>query len=99
MTEDNFEWNEPPQATIKNWFGLPKSNNEEWETIKQLLQLEIAHLIKTDYEKLLHILYRIDLKESEAVKALQQPNAAQLLTDLIIKRQLEKVESRIKNQD
>ena len=99
MTNDNFEWHETPQAALQKWFGLPSSNNEEWEAIKLLLQQEIAHLIKHDYEKLLHILYRIDLKESEAMQALQQPNAAALLTDLIIKRQLEKVESRKKNQD
>ncbi len=97
MTDDNFEWSENSQAAITKWFGLPSTNNEEWETIKQLLQHEIAHLIKHDYEKLLHILYRIDLNESVAMQALQQPNAAVLLTDLIIERQLKKVESRKKN--
>ena len=98
MATDDFEWNETPQAALQKWFGLPNNNNEEWEAIKKILQQEIAYLIKHDFEKLLHILYRIDIKESDAMAALQKNDAAAVLTDSIIQRQLQKVESRKNNK-
>jgi hypothetical protein len=88
------EWNETPKATVSKLFDLPISNKDEWETIKKMLEEEIAFLIKNNFEKLLHILYRIDINENDAMTALQKTDAASRLTDLIIQRQIEKVKSR-----
>ncbi len=91
------EWNETPKDAINKLFELPVSTNDEWETIKKLLEEEINFLIKNNSEKLLNILYRIDINENAAMTALQKKNAASIITELIIKRQIQKAESRKKN--
>jgi uncharacterized protein YwgA len=67
------------------------------EELKQKLALHINHLINHDFEKLVFYLYRIDVNESKMKKLLDQKegeNAAGLIADLIIERQLEKIKSR-----
>ena len=67
------------------------------EELKQKLALHINHLINHDFEKLVSLLYRIDVNENKIRQFLKQAegeNAAKLITDLIIERQLQKIESR-----
>jgi uncharacterized protein YwgA len=67
------------------------------EELKQKLALHINHLINHDFEKLVFYLYRIDVNESKMKKLLDQKegeDAAELIADLIIERQLEKIKSR-----
>ena len=57
----------------------------------------INYLINHDFEKLVFYLYRIDVNESRMKYLLDQKegeNAAGLIADLIIERQLEKIKSR-----
>lgn len=63
------------------------------EELKQQLILHINHLINHDFEKLVFHLYRIDVNEAKMKQLLEQnngENAAGLIADLIIERQLEK---------
>jgi hypothetical protein len=57
----------------------------------------INELINTDFEKLVQLLYRIDVSEAK-LKALLQANpqedAAKMIANLIIERQLQKLKSR-----
>jgi mevalonate kinase len=94
---ENDEWNESPKDAINKWFDLSIEQHDEWSKIAIWLQQEIAHLINTNPEKLWHILYRIDIAENQAMEALSKPNAAEILTNLIINRQLQKAESRKRN--
>ena len=58
------------------------------------------YLIENDYERLLQVLYRIDVDESKAKKSLieaSDKNPSEVLADLIIERLLEKAKSRINN--
>ena len=96
--EDEQTWEEAPEAALQRLFELPATNQNDFETIKKMLCNEIEHLIKHNFEKLLHILYRIDINEQKAVDALQQPNAAEIISDLIIERQIQKVKSRKENK-
>ena len=67
------------------------------EELKQKLALHINHLINHDFEKLIYYLYRADVNENKMRHLLQQKegeNAAGLIADLIIERQLEKIKSR-----
>ena len=67
------------------------------EELKQKLALHVNHLINNDFEKLVFYLYRIDVNEFKMKKLLDQnegENAAGLIADLIIERQLEKIKSR-----
>jgi Asp-tRNA(Asn)/Glu-tRNA(Gln) amidotransferase B subunit len=65
--------------------------------LKQKLSLHINHLINHDFEKLVSLLYRIDINESKLKQLLQQKqgaDAAGTIADLIIERQLQKIKSR-----
>lgn len=65
--------------------------------LRQRLSDHINHLINHDFEKLVYYLYRIDVDENKMRHLLntkQGENAAGLIADLIIERQLQKIESR-----
>ncbi len=67
------------------------------EELKQKLALHINYLINNDFEKLVALLYRIDVNENKLRQLLEQKegeNTAGLITDLIIERQLQKIKSR-----
>ncbi len=67
------------------------------EELRQKLVLHVNHLINHDFEKLVFYLYRIDVNENKMRHLLDQregENAAILIADLIIDRQLEKIKSR-----
>lgn len=69
------------------------------EELKGKLNLHINYLINHDFEKLVSLLYRIDVSEPGLRNLLTQTEgkgAAALITDLIIERQLQKIKSREK---
>jgi uncharacterized protein YwgA len=68
-----------------------------YEELQEKLSDHINHLINHDFEKLIFYLYRIDVNESRMRQLLEQEegkNAAALIADLIIERQLQKIKSR-----
>lgn len=63
----------------------------------------INHLIQKDFEKLVSILYRVDVNEKKLktlLKASPGTDAAVLIADLILERELQKIKTRntYKNQ-
>ena len=67
------------------------------EELKQKMALHINHCINHDFEKLVSLLYRIDVNENKMRQLLEQKegeNAAGLIADMIIERQLQKIKSR-----
>lgn len=73
--------------------------DESYEQLRAILVRRIEELIESDFEHLMWILYRIDVAESRLKKTLAEfPEAppAEIITDMVIKRQLEKVETRRK---
>ncbi len=65
---------------------------------KQLIEL-INDLIKKDFPSLIQLLYRIDVNEKKLKDLLQQSpgtDAALIIADAIVKRQLQKIASREK---
>jgi hypothetical protein len=79
---------------------LPAVNKEEekFYVFRQLLIQRIDELIHRDFEKLKWILYRIDVSEKKLNDTLlnSEADAATVMADLIIQRQIEKTESRKK---
>ncbi len=67
------------------------------EDVQHQLVEYINELINTDFEKLVQLLYRIDVSEAK-LKALLQANpqedAAKMIASLIMERQLQKLKSR-----
>lgn len=87
-----------PALTASLEITLP--DNIRPEELKQKLAIHINHLINHDFEKLVSLLYRIDVNENKIRQLLKQKegeNAAGLIADLIIERQLQKIESRKKS--
>ncbi|MBC7721272.1 MAG: hypothetical protein H7068_04565 [Pedobacter sp.] len=80
------------QHDLEKETGIVLSNN-----FREELAAFVNHLINTDFEKLVFLLYRIDVRESTIKQLLALPsanNAGELIADAIIKRQAEKIESR-----
>lgn len=81
-----------------NWFSLEITftSNEEspyQELYKQILPL-IDELLNDDYPKLMAMLYRIDLDEdflNRKLKETEHVDTDEIITDLIIKRELQKI--------
>jgi hypothetical protein len=62
-----------------------------------LLAAYINDLIQTDFNKLVTILYRLDVSESKLRNLLDKnsgKDAAYIIADLIVERQLQKIKSR-----
>ena len=67
------------------------------EQLKIQLADKILDLLKNDHTRLFNILYRIDVKEefvNEALKTTFLNEAADNLAELIIQRQIQKIQSR-----
>jgi hypothetical protein len=71
---------------------------------RQLLAHQINELIHSGFDKLIAILYRLDVSETklkELLKDFPQEDAGLLIADLMIERQIQKIKSRgqFKRQD
>ena len=68
-----------------------------FEDIKERLSEHINSLIQSNFQKLVSVLYRVDVSETK-LKALLQENsgldAGNIIADLIIERQLQKIKTR-----
>lgn len=72
-------------------------DKKSYEEIHAQLATYINDLIKTDFEKLITYLYRIDVSEQKLKQLLQQnqqEDAGNLIATLIIERQQQKIKSR-----
>jgi len=72
------------------------------EQLKEWLTSEIIKLMMNDMEKLLNILYRIDVNEKKVKEVFAQHNPkliAPNLAELIIEREMGKAETRMKYRD
>ena len=61
------------------------------------LSLHINHLIETDFQKLITLLYRVDVSETKLKDLLTKntdKDAGAIIATLVIERQLQKIESR-----
>ncbi len=81
-----------------NWFSFEISFKGEKDSPYQELFLQILPLVdemlNDDYPKLMAMLYRIDIEEdflNRKLKESEQADTDEVITDLIIKRELQKV--------
>lgn len=80
-------------------FEITFSGNTDmaYEELFQQLDLTITHLIETDFGRLYALLYQIDLSERQILakkKEFPQHTDAEIITELIIHRELQKVLTR-----
>lgn len=73
---------------------------QSYEELREKLANYLNHLMSTDFNKLISILYRIDIAQEKAMTALaenaEKETSGATLARLIIERQLEKIISRRK---
>jgi hypothetical protein len=65
--------------------------------LKEKLSQHINYLIDTNFQKLVAILYRVDVSELKLKKLLtenEEENSSSVIADLIIERQLQKIKFR-----
>jgi hypothetical protein len=88
---------------IQRHFELHEISLEEegMKKIREILIDKLDFLLDHHFEKLLQILYRIDVPEEKAKTALSEKSdrkPSEILADLIIERQSEKARTRIEYQ-
>jgi len=67
------------------------------DELQKRLSVVVNELIQTDFQKLIMLLYRIDVSEPKLKQLLQvqpQENAGNIIAALIIERQLQKIKTR-----
>src|SRR4249919_2816906 len=72
-------------------------DNISFDLLKEQLSSHINFLIQSDFQKLVSILYRVDVSESKLKHLLKENqgfDSANIITDMIIERQLQKIKSR-----
>ncbi len=82
---------------LKGLLQIELPQNISFDEIKARLADHINDLIRDDFQKLVGILYRIDVSESKLKQLLKEnpdTDAGIIITDLIIERQLQKIKSR-----
>ena len=70
---------------------------QQTEAIQQQLEVWINDLIQNDFERLVQLLYRMDVSEKKVKQLLSshpQTDAATIISQLMIERQLQKVKTR-----
>jgi hypothetical protein len=82
---------------INQELGLLLPGTIAEEELRRQLSIQINYLIVHDFQKLVAVLYRVDVNE-EKLKQFLKENSGQdagfIIADLIIERQLQKIKSR-----
>jgi hypothetical protein len=84
-------------TTLTKEWPIQLSETASGEALRQELAAQLNKLILEDFEKLVFLLYRIDVDEARMRALLankKDSDAGLLLADLIIERQLQKIKSR-----
>jgi hypothetical protein len=82
---------------INNEMGLDLPPQIQFEEIRRRLQAAVSSMIENDFQKLVNILYRVDVNERKLKYLLQEnvgSDADIIIADLIIERQIEKIKLR-----
>ncbi len=85
---------------IRQSLNIDLPDDITFEVLKQTLSAHINQLIQSDFEKLVSLLYRIDISEPKLKHLLKEnkgEDAGNTIAELIIERQLQKIESRKKS--
>ena len=82
---------------LRQSLEIELDENISEESLKEKLSFHINKLIQSDFNRLVSVLYRIDISESKLKLLLKEHpgrDAADIIAELIIERQLQKIKSR-----
>ena len=78
---------------------LPVKSNPSIKELHKYLTIAIGSMLDREFNKLLNLLYRVDIEESLVAEALHAENPSEVASELarlVIDREMKKVESRKK---
>jgi hypothetical protein len=84
-------------SAIRQSIEIDLPENISFDLLREKLSDHINYLIQHDFQKLVFILYRIDVSEAKLKYLLKEntdKDASPIIADLIIERQLQKIKSR-----
>lgn len=82
---------------LRQSMEIDMPENISFDLLKEKLSSHINFLIQSDFQKLVSILYRVDVSESKLKHLLKENpghDASNIIADLVIERQLQKIKSR-----
>jgi hypothetical protein len=82
---------------INKDMAMQLPDNIALNELQNKLKEYIDHLVQHNFEKLVSLLYRIDVSESKLKQLLQNnggKDAAEIIAQLIVERQLQKIKTR-----
>ena len=82
---------------INKQTGIELSADISMEQLHEKLVIFINHLIQNDFQKLVFLLYKIDVDEAKLKRILKEnagKDTAEIIAQLIIERELQKIETR-----
>ena len=82
---------------INQELGLLLPEKISADEMRRRLAIHLNHLIEHDFQKLVSVLYRVDVNEKKLKHLLKEnigEDAGLIIADLIIERQLQKIKSR-----
>ena len=80
----------------KNW-GLSDTQTLQMEDLRKALQAKITEMLQNDLHALVQAMYRLDINETKFHAAMAAPGLdqqASSLSDLIIEREIQRIEFR-----
>jgi hypothetical protein len=83
--------------SLSQQFDIELLPDDSMKVLKNKLSDRLNYLIEQDFYALVHLLYRIDVDEftlKQTLEENQDKDAGKLIAEMIIQRQLEKIESR-----
>jgi len=84
-------------SALRKDLQLELAENISLEEIKEQLAKYINYFITNDFEKLISLLYRVDVSERKLKQMLNEnknSDAGKIIAELIIERQLQKIKTR-----
>lgn len=87
-----FEWDEGERAFLSQV-------TEKREKIEEILTLRIRQLLQDDMEKLINVMYRIDVPETAFHEAMAHTDRAERVAKLVVDRLIQKAKTRIWYRD
>ena len=84
--------------SLENPSFLPQ-NMDSLEELKKLLRVVITDLLEHNFERLVQIMYRLDIDEQKFNTAFSMTDIPAEIAELVIHRELEKVQTRLKYRD
>jgi len=86
------------QALVQQWGIWPVGEKRiAWDALVQELGRRVEFLLKHDFERLMSCMYMVDISEqrfSEAIKLPEEDKPARVIAELILEREVQKMESR-----